>query len=37
MLFWCNLAVQDERLSFVSFPPGSENYRYITYWVVHDD
>ncbi|CAN0927754.1 S-protein homolog 2 [Linum grandiflorum] len=35
-LFWCDLAVQDKRVSFVSFPPMGDNYRYITKWEVCD-
>ncbi|CAI0394851.1 unnamed protein product [Linum tenue] len=34
-LFWCHLATEDKRLSFVAYEQGKLN-RY-SYWVVHDD
>ncbi|CAI0394853.1 unnamed protein product [Linum tenue] len=34
-LFWCNLAVEDKRLSFVAYDQSTFN-RY-SYWVVHDN
>ncbi|CAI0542444.1 unnamed protein product [Linum tenue] len=33
-LFWCSLAVEDKRLSFVAYYEGD---MYTEYWYVHDD
>ncbi|CAN1139267.1 S-protein homolog 21 [Linum perenne] len=36
-LFWCNLVVQDKRLSFVAFELRMGIYPSAVYWVVKDD
>ncbi|CAN1299336.1 hypothetical protein LINPERPRIM_LOCUS24165 [Linum perenne] len=36
-LFWCDIAVQDKRLSFVAFQDWVGEYPDSVYWVVEDD
>ncbi|CAI0391484.1 unnamed protein product [Linum tenue] len=35
-LFWCNLAVEGRRLSFVAYDQGSDAAK-VHYWVAYDD
>ncbi|CAI0394850.1 unnamed protein product [Linum tenue] len=36
-LFWCNVAVEDKRLSFVAYDQGLKNSFNYPYWLVRDD